>query len=112
MALLTIVPAVLVLCSLVLVICRSLNYSPKPFLLTVAICANSGAIVTFASGLPNIMIGTSAPIPYMHFLRVSAPYALVSLLIAMASCVGFPTRLALAPGCPAASFPGEEDRRV
>ena len=27
----------LVLCSLVLVICRSLNYSPKPFLLAVAI---------------------------------------------------------------------------
>jgi len=82
-ALLTIVPAVLVLCSLVLVICRSLDYSPKPFLLAVAICANSGAIVTFASGLPNIMIGTSAGIPYLQFLQVSAPYALVSLIIAV-----------------------------
>lgn len=82
-ALLTIVPAVLVLCSLVLVICRSLNYSPKPFLLAVAICANSGAIVTFASGLPNIMIGTAAGIPYVHFLMVSAPYALLSLIIAI-----------------------------
>jgi Na+/H+ antiporter NhaD/arsenite permease-like protein len=82
-ALLTIVPAVLVLCSLVLVMCRSLNYSPKPFLLAVAICANSGAIVTFASGLPNIMIGTAAGIPYVHFLMVSAPYAAVSLLIAL-----------------------------
>jgi Na+/H+ antiporter NhaD/arsenite permease-like protein len=82
-ALLTIVPAVLVLCSLVLVICRSLNYSPRPFLLSVAICANSGAIVTFASGLPNIMIGTAAGIPYVHFLLISAPYAAVSLVIAM-----------------------------
>lgn len=82
-ALLTIVPAVLVLCSLVLVICRSLDYSPKPLLLAVAICANSGAIVTFASGLPNIMIGTAAGIPYAHFLLVSAPYALVSLLVAL-----------------------------
>jgi Na+/H+ antiporter NhaD/arsenite permease-like protein len=77
------VPAVLVLCSLVLVICRSLNYSPKPFLLAVAICANSGAIVTFASGLPNIMIGTAVGIPYMHFLMISAPYAVVSLVIAL-----------------------------
>ena len=82
-AVLTIVPAMLILSSLVLVICRSLNYDVKPFLLSAAIGANSGAIVTFASGLPNIMIGTSAGIPYAHFLMVSAPYAVVSLLIAI-----------------------------
>lgn len=84
-AVLTIVPSMLILGSLVLVICRSLNYDPKPFLLSVAICANSGAIVTFASGLPNIMIGTAANIPYMHFLIVSAPYALVSAIIAVSA---------------------------
>ena len=82
-ALLTIVPAMLILSSLVLVVCRSLDYSPKPFLLSVAICANSGALVTLASGLPNIMIGTAAGIPYVHFLMVSLPYALVSLIIAL-----------------------------
>jgi Na+/H+ antiporter NhaD/arsenite permease-like protein len=83
-ALLTIVPAMLILSSLVLVICRSLKYSPKPLLLSVAFVANSGAIVTFASGLPNLMIGTAARIPYVHFLIVSAPFALVSALIALA----------------------------
>lgn len=83
-AVLTIVPAMLILSSLVLVICRSLGYKPMPLLLSVAICANSGAIATFASGLPNIMIGTAAHIPYMHFIRVSLPYAAVSLLIAIA----------------------------
>ncbi len=41
-AVLTIVPAMLILGSLVLVICRSLDYSPKPFLLSVAICATPG----------------------------------------------------------------------
>ena len=82
-AVLTIVPAMLILSSLVLVICRSLNYKPAPLLLSVAICANSGAIATFASGLPNIMIGTAAQIPYMHFLRVSLPYAVISLGIAI-----------------------------
>ncbi|MDV6034785.1 MAG: ArsB/NhaD family transporter [Phycisphaera sp. RhM] len=84
-AVLTIVPAMLILSSLVLVICRSLNYKPMPFLLSVAICANSGAIATFASGLPNIMIGTAAGIPYAHFLQVSLPYAVVSLVIAIAA---------------------------
>ena len=82
-AVLTIVPAMLILSSLVLVICRSLNYKPVPFLLSVAICANSGAIATFASGLPNIMIGTAAKIPYSHFLQVSLPYAVASLVIAV-----------------------------
>lgn len=82
-AVLTIVPAMLILCSLVLVICRSLNYKPVPLLLSVAICANSGAIATFASGLPNIMIGTAAGIPYADFLRISLPYAVVSLIVAI-----------------------------
>ena len=82
-AVLTIVPAMLILSSLVLVICRALDYPPKPLLLSVAICANSGAIATFASGLPNIMIGTAASIPYVDFLRVSLPYAVISLGIAV-----------------------------
>lgn len=82
-AVLTIVPAMLILASLVMVICRALNYSPKPFLLSVALCANSGAITTFVSGLPNIMIGTQAGIPYVQFLQVAAPYALVSFFIAL-----------------------------
>ncbi len=82
-AVLTIVPAMLILSSLVLVISRALNYKPAPLLLSVAICANSGAIATFASGLPNIMIGTAAHIPYMHFLQVSLPYAIVSLVVAI-----------------------------
>ena len=82
-AVLTIVPAMLILSSLVLVICRSLDYKPMPLLLSVAICANSGAIATFASGLPNIMIGTAAEIPYVDFLRMSLPYAVISLLVAI-----------------------------
>lgn len=81
---LTIVPATLIICSLVMVICRSLHYSPKPFLLAVAITANSGAIATFASGLPNIMIGTAARIPYVQFLIVSAPFAVFSFVVAVA----------------------------
>lgn len=80
---LTIVPAMLILSSLVLVISRSLGYKPTPLLISVAIGANSGALVTFASGLPNLVIGTAANIPYLQFLVVSAPYAVVSMVIAM-----------------------------
>ena len=82
-AVLTIVPAMLILSSLVLVICRSLNYKPVPLLLSVAICANSGAIATFASGLPNIMIGTAAEIPYVQFLASFVALRRRQLLIAI-----------------------------
>jgi Na+/H+ antiporter NhaD/arsenite permease-like protein len=73
----------LIVTSLILVICRTLGYAPRAFLIAAAICANSGALSTLASGLPNLMIGAAADLPYAHFLRVSAPYALVSLAIAL-----------------------------
>ncbi len=79
---LTIAPGVLIMASLVLVITRSLNDDPRPYIIAVAIGANSGALMTFASGIPTLMIGTSAEIPYLHFLLVSAPLALLSAIVA------------------------------
>lgn len=79
---LTIAPGVLIMASLVLVITKALGDDPKPYILAVAIGANSGALMTFASGIPTLMIGTSAGIPYLHFLIVSAPLAVLSALLA------------------------------
>ncbi len=79
---LTIAPGVLIMSSLVLVITKALDDDPKPYILAVAIGANSGALMTFASGIPTLMIGTSAGIPYVHFLMVSMPLALLSAAIA------------------------------
>lgn len=79
---LTIAPGVLIMASLVLVITKALGDDPKPYIIAVAIGANSGALMTFASGIPTLMIGTSAGIPYVHFLIVSAPLALLSAVLA------------------------------
>lgn len=81
---LTIAPGVLIMTSLVLVITGALDYRPTPYIMVVAICANSGALMTFASGIPTLMIGTSAGIPYVHFLVVSLPLALISAALAFA----------------------------
>lgn len=81
---LTIAPGVLIMASLVLVTTRALDDDPKPYIVAVAIGANSGALMTFASGIPTLMIGTSANIPYAHFLVVSAPLAISSALVAFA----------------------------
>ena len=75
---LTIAPGVLIMASLVLVITKALDDDPRPYIITVAIGANSGALMTFASGIPTLMIGTSANIPYVHFLLVSSPLAMIS----------------------------------
>ncbi len=79
---LTIVPSMLIIVSLTLVACRVLEYDPKPYLVSEAIVANAGALTTYASSLPNLIIGTAASIPYVDFLIVSAPFALLSLGIA------------------------------
>ncbi len=79
---LTIAPGVLIMTSLVLVITRELEYPPVPYIMSAAIGANSGALMTFASGIPTLMIGTSAGIPYVHFLLVSLPLALLSAVLA------------------------------
>lgn len=76
---LTIVPSMLIVAALTLVACRTLEYDPKPFLISEAIVANSGALTTFASSLPNLIIGTAADIPYEQFLVVTAPFAVLSL---------------------------------
>lgn len=80
-ALLTIVPAMLIVSGLTLVICKSLRLSPMPYLLGIAFASNSGTLCTFASGLPTLMVGSAAKIPYGHFLVVSLPFALISLVV-------------------------------
>ena len=77
---LTITPGVLIMVSLVLVITKELDDDPRPYIMAVAIGANSGALMTFASGIPTLMIGTAANIPYWQFLAVSSPLAILSAL--------------------------------
>ena len=79
---LTIAPGVLIMSSLVLAITRALDDDPVPYIIVVAIGANSGALMTFASGIPTLMIGTSANIPYVDFLIVSLPLAIISAVLA------------------------------
>ncbi|MCB9918370.1 MAG: ArsB/NhaD family transporter [Planctomycetes bacterium] len=80
-ALLTIVPAMLIVSGLTLVISKSLRLSPTPYLLGIAFASNSGTLCTFASGMPTLMVGSAAKIPYGQFLVVSLPFALVSLVV-------------------------------
>jgi Na+/H+ antiporter NhaD/arsenite permease-like protein len=79
---LTIAPGTLIMVSLTLVVTKELDLPPKPYIMAVAIGANSGALVTFASGICTLMLGTAGNLPYLHFFRVSTPMAFLSAFIA------------------------------
>lgn len=81
-SLLTIAPGTLIVASLALVLCKTLDLDPRPHLVGIAIAANSGALVTFASGICTLMIGTAANLPYVHFFAVSTPIALLTAFAA------------------------------
>ena len=79
---LTIAPGTLIMVSLTLVITRELDLPPTPYIIAVAIVANSGALMTFASGICTLMLGTAGNLPYGHFFLVSTPMAFISGWIA------------------------------
>lgn len=83
-ALLTIAPGALIMASLALVVTRELELDPKPYILTIALCANSGALMTFASGICTLMLGTAGNLEYAHFFLVTTPLAVVTAVIAWA----------------------------
>ncbi len=78
---LTIVPAMLVLSSLVLVVTRTLELDPRPYMMGIALAANAGACTTLASGLPNLMIGTAAGFSYVDFLVATLPFSFLALAL-------------------------------
>lgn len=79
---LTIAPGTLIVASLALVLCRTLKLDPRPYLVGVAIAANSGALVTFASGICTMMVGAAAGLPYLQFFVVSTPIAVLTAVAA------------------------------
>ena len=79
---LTIAPGTMIMVSLALVVTRELKLDPKPYIVAIAICANSGALMTFSSGICTLMLGTAGRLAYSHFFVVSTPMALISAAIA------------------------------
>jgi Na+/H+ antiporter NhaD/arsenite permease-like protein len=81
---LSIAPGTMIMVSLALVVTHELRLDPRPAMIAIALCANSGALMTFASGICTIMIGTAGNLPYAHFFLVSTPMALLSAFITVA----------------------------
>lgn len=79
---LTIAPGTLIVVSLTLVVTKALDIDPKPYILLVAIVANSGALTTLASGICTLMLATASGLPYVSFFQVTTPMGVATAAIA------------------------------
>ncbi len=79
---LTIAPGTLIMVTLALAVTRELKLDPKPYIIMIALVANSGALMTFASGICTMMIGSKANLAYLDFFRVTTPIAIITAFVA------------------------------
>ena len=82
--LLTIAPGTLIMVTLALAVTKELKLDPKPYIMGIALAANSGALVTFASGICTMMVGAKAGLHYLDFFRVTTPIALLAAVVVWA----------------------------
>ncbi len=75
------VTTVLLIAPVTILICESLVVDPVPFLIFVILASNIGGTATLIGDPPNIMIGSSARLGFMDFLKVDGPIAFVILLV-------------------------------
>ena len=79
---LTIAPGSLIVVSLALVVTKALDLNPKPYVMAVAVVANSRDLMTLPSGICTLMLATASGLAYLDFFRATTPMALISAAIA------------------------------
>jgi Na+/H+ antiporter NhaD/arsenite permease-like protein len=71
----------LIFTPLTLSLTQSLGLNPIPYLLAIAGATNIGSVATLSGNPQNILIGSFSAIPYLDFLRILAPVALLGLVV-------------------------------
>jgi Na+/H+ antiporter NhaD/arsenite permease-like protein len=72
------VTAMIIVGSLTVVACKSLEMDARPYLLVEAFLTNVGGLLTLISSLPNIILGHAAGITFLEFFLVAAPYCVLA----------------------------------
>jgi Na+/H+ antiporter NhaD/arsenite permease-like protein len=79
------VTTVLLIAPVTILIARSLKTDPVPFLVFVVLSSNIGGTATLIGDPPNIMIGSSARIPFLVFLEINGPVIIATMLVYLAT---------------------------
>lgn len=80
-ALLDNVTTVLLIVPVTLVVTKTLEITPIPFLICEILSSNIGGTSTLIGDPPNIMIGSAAGIDFMDFIRNLAPIVIIIFLV-------------------------------
>lgn len=71
----------LILTPIVLRLTRKVYLNPIPYLIALATSSNIGSVMTIIGNPQNMLIGLYSKIPFLEFLRILAPVAVIGLLI-------------------------------
>jgi len=81
------VTSIIVVLALVFQVCDTLKLKPTPFVLIAVMATNIGSSATMLGNPVGVFIGTKAGFTFGYFLQRATPVALVSLLVATATCM-------------------------
>jgi Na+/H+ antiporter NhaD/arsenite permease-like protein len=83
-ALLDNVTTVLLVAPVIIVVCRTLETDPVPFLICCILASNIGGTATLIGDPPNIMIASVASLTFLDFLKINGPIIIVVFIVYLA----------------------------
>ncbi|WP_417055845.1 ArsB/NhaD family transporter [Ellagibacter isourolithinifaciens] len=75
------VTTVLLIGPMTIMLCKTLDINPVPFLLVEIMMSNIGGTATLIGDPPNIMIGSEAGLSFAQFIMVNAPIVVVIMVV-------------------------------
>lgn len=73
------VTAMILISSMIITVCKGLDYNPTPFLLAAVLATSVAGMSTLVSSLPAILVGNNSGITFIEFLFVSVPFLVISV---------------------------------
>ncbi len=73
------VTAMILVGSMIITTCKSLDYDPTPFILGAVLATDLAGMLTVVSSLPAILVGAKAEIGFIEFLIISLPFVVLSI---------------------------------
>ncbi len=77
------VTAMILVSSMILIVCKGLDYDPVPFLFAAVLATDLAGMTTVVSSLPAIMVGTAGGIGFIDFIVISTPFLFFAVPICL-----------------------------
>jgi Na+/H+ antiporter NhaD/arsenite permease-like protein len=82
-ALVSTIPAILIVGALTIFACKELELDPKQFIMMEIVVTNTGGLTTLISSITNLIIAIPFEITFIQFTLISAPLAIILFFVSM-----------------------------